>query len=335
MPILNVADGTAHTLESLTLATRQLPAPVGIFSQHVPVREVGIETDTFKIDRAKEGIGILDPTLADAAPHKISVAGYSTKSLVTLKYDALVQVSAKETKNQREFGSQTLFEMPGDLLNRKLAKGYQTFGVTWEYTLIHGSLSKIVDKFGNVIVDLEDMIGVGPHNEILAVSGANDDVIKQLRVIKRGRREALGADAGSIKGWTLVLDGEAYEALLSNPKMEKQYERQGAWPVESREKGFVICDDVQVVPYENNYVLPGTTNTIFPTEHGILIPVMDELMQRRFSPAERMSTINKAGLPMNVIPIDRLDQTGIDIEMESHFATFPQWPEAVTKLEIA
>lgn len=328
MPILNPQTGNAYTQVELTDYIIERPRQPQQATAAIQVTQAGVAVPALLIDRSSTTINVIDPSNYNEAPAQTEVSREDPIPLAVPHYADSVTVWASEVAGQRVPGTDNTYEVPADLLNRKLDAQVANFSVTEEHVLIGATKGKILDSKGAVKVDLAAAFGIGPTPLKIDFADPNLDVAAEFRKIKRALKKKLGGMI--VTSWQVMCTGELYEALVSKESVKRAFE---GWQAASALLGmsndgptpFTVADNMRLWEYEGIDLPSGAT--IGPKNELIIVPNVAGLYQRRNAPRQNWVEVNTPGRRIYAFQKD-LDDKGVKVDTEMNFVIYNQRPES-------
>lgn len=334
MPSLDIFNGDAFSVQSLTKAINDLPfqptriGKLGLFN------EEGITTTAMSIERQGSTLSLV-PSAERGNARGLLVADDKRK-LIPIKTIHLPQsgsVIADEVQNLRAFGSETEQESVQTLVNRKLLKMRRNLDVTMEYQRIGAIKGQILDADGSsVLLDLFTTFGLSQTTHDMVLDSDTTKVIVKAVEAKRKMEDALGGLMyTSLRAFC---SNEFFDALVSHPAVEKAYlnwaQAGGQFVSEDHRSGFTWGG----VTWEEYRGSVGG-NRFIEANKAYLVPEgVPDLFVTNFAPADYMETVNTNGLPYYAKQEMMRMNKGVELEAQSNPISICTRPDAIVQLSI-
>ncbi|WP_375453452.1 major capsid protein [uncultured Methylobacterium sp.] len=335
MPLLIPGTSDAYTMATLTEAFSRMPyVPSQINS--LPIHSEGVQTTTVLVEHRNETFDLIDERAYNSGHSQVDLGKADTDAMESLTiphYPHGFTIRATEVRARRQFGSETEFEMTEDRQARFFQTWQRSVNFNWEYAGIGGFLfGVILDRNGNVRYDLRKKLKRQPLR-LQFNFGSGDNFFKFINGAKWLAQQALGAYP--ITGWTLLGDKPMNDKVIYDPSVQKTYmgfESLAFLRADNTARPFTICDDVKVEVYRNA-LIPRTNKLAFPTKALVLIPQAENLFQRRFAPAQTLTSINEPGAPVYLSPFVDPHNEFVEIKGQTNFISWNQRYEGVIIIE--
>jgi hypothetical protein len=332
MPSLDIFNGDAFSVQSLTKSLNDLPhmptrlGELGYFSEEgINTTMVSIEKQgtTLSLVPAGERGGVAKPGLKDK------------RTLIPFKCVHLPQtggVNADEVQNIRAFGSESELESVQNLVNKELRRIRRNLDATLEYQRMGAIKGQILDADGStVLLDLYTTFGVAQQTHSLILGTSTTKVRNKVVEAKRKVEAALGGL--QYKSLRVLCSPAFFDALVAHATVEAAFDRwnSGDFLRQDQRGGFYFAG----VFWEE---YRGTVNGIdfIASGDAYMIPEgVSDLFIMNFAPADYMETVNTMGLPFYAKQEPRDMNKGIDIDSQSNPLTICTRPAAIVKLTVA
>src|SRR6185436_4379028 len=185
MPTLDVFNGDAFGLVSMTDTVNKIPYEPGLVGRMGIFPDRGVTTTSIEIEE-KAGVIRLIPTNPRGAPPFVQPRDRRTLRQFRIpqlqKYD---RVYADQVQNIRSFGSETEVESVQGLVGSLLEQMVREIDVTIEHLRVSALQGVILDADGSTLLNLFTEFGVAQLTSAIAFTNAATDIRAQLVAIKR------------------------------------------------------------------------------------------------------------------------------------------------------
>lgn len=300
MPTLDVFNGDAFSLQSMTAAVNQLPEVPTIVGSLGVFEENGVTTTSVSVEKQDESLTLVDRTARGGPGEAVGGETRNIRDFRVPHFQRDDSVMADEVQNVRAFGTESTLETVQDRVNVKMARHTRSFDLTLEHMRL-GALSGIIlDKEGLTIYNLFAEFGVAVPSTVDFVLGtAGTDVRGKCAQVRDGIEDACeGAMVSRVYG----LAGDTFfQKLVTHSKVEDTYKN---W-----EASVALRNDPRL-PFEfggiswvRYHTKPKAkaANAASPliglTSCRFVAAGVPELYITRFAPADYEETVNTVGLP--------------------------------------
>ena len=329
MAALDIFNGDAFSVQSLTKTLNDLP--------HMPTRlgelgyfsEEGINTTTVSIERQGTTLSLIS---AGERGGVVRPGAKDKRTMIPFRCVHLPQsggVNADEVQNLRTFGSETELESVQNVVNRELRRIRRNLDATLEWQRIGAIKGQILDADGStVLLDLYSAFGVTQQNHALALSNAATNVRNKVVEAKRKVEAALGGL--SYTGLRVLCSPAFFDALIIQPSVVAAFDRWnfGDFNRQDQRGGFPFAG----VMWEEYRGTVNGTDFIANGDAYMIPEGVSDLFTMYFAPADYMETVNTNGLPFYAKQEARDMNKGIDIEAQSNPLTLCTRPNVIVKL---
>jgi hypothetical protein len=335
MPALDIFNGDAFSVQSLTKAINDTPYQPMLIGEMGLFSEDGITTTSLSIERQGTTLSLV-PSSPRGSPGKPVTNDKRTLipiSTVHLKQDGAV--IADEVQNLRAFGSETELESVQTLVNKKLAKMRRNVDVTIEWQRIGAIKGQVLDSDGStVILDMFTTFGLSQQTKDMNL---DNDATKVKQMIVQAQRLSETALGGLMhRGFVALCGINFFDTLVGHPAVEKSYDRwlDGQFLRESQRSQKSGTPGFQYVGVEwREYKGAVSGQTFVADDEAYLIPVgVPDLFITNFAPADYMETVNTNGLPYYAKQEMMKMNKGVELEAQSNPISICTRPNAVIKL---
>lgn len=332
MASLDIFNGDAFSVQSLTLAINDIPsqptrlAELGYFS------ESGITTTTVSIERQGLSLSLVPSGERGGVARPGAKEKRTMMSLRAVHLPQTGGVNADEVQNLRSFGSETEVESVQNVVNKELRRIRRNIDATLEYQRMGAIKGQVLDADGTtVLLDMFTSFNMTQQNHSLILGTATTKVRQKVIEAKRKVEAALGGL--SYTGLRVLCSPAFFDALVGHATVEAAFDRymNGEFLRADLRAGFYFAG----VFWEE---YRGNVNGIdfIAAGDAYMIPEgVPDLLVMNFAPADYMETVNTMGMPLYAKQEPRDMNKGIDIDAQSNPLTFCTRPAAIVKLTVA
>ena len=316
-------DGFEHV--ELTAAINRAPFMKGAISRSGLFHEQPVQTTEVAIERIAFNL-----TLVAASPRGGigDIHPVSARDLVKFKAPHLRTRStmlAASWQDKRGFGSAGLADVMKER-DRVLAEHRQRLELTIERHTASALNGLVLDADGSVLVDLFAGFDVAQNVHAFATGNAASDMVSKVMEAKRKAEAELDVP---VPRWVGFGSPAFMDALRTHPSTGKIFANWAAADDlrQDKREGFSIGGVVW------SEVGPVAGVDFIPAGVGFLCPVVSNLYESYFAPADYMDTVNSEALPLysraHELPFNR----GVQLESQSNPISLVTRPRAVIRCE--
>ena len=331
MPSLDIFNGDAFSVQSLTKAINDLPytptriGQLGLFS------EEGISTTSLSIERMGTSLSLI-PAGQRGSP--AAPVGNDKRKLIPISTIHLAQrgtVIADEVQNLRAFGSESELESVQTLVNRKVAKMRRNIDVTLEWQRIGAIKGQVLDADGtSVLLDMFTTFGLSQqvHDMILD----SDTTKVKIKAVEAKRKIETALGGLMYTGLRAFCSNEFFDALVGHPAVAKAYDLwlDGQFLREDQRGGFPFCG-IQWEEYRGGV---GSQQFIEDNVAYLVPEGVPDMFITNYAPADYEDTVNTNGVPYYAKQEPMKFGKGRELEAQSNPISINTRPDAVIKLTI-
>lgn len=300
MPTLNIFDGDAFSLQSMTAAINELPEVPTVVGDLNVFEEEGVTTTTVSVEKENESLTLVERSGRGGPGEQVGGESRNIRNFIVPHFQRDDSVLADEVQNVRAFGTENTLETVQERVNKKLARHARSFDLTLEHLRL-GALSGIIlDKAGLTIYNLFAEFGVTPPQAVDFVLGtAGTDVRGKCRDVLDGIEDACeGARVTRVH----ALAGDTFfHKFVTHSKVEDTYKN---W-----EASVALRSDPRLpfefggISWRRYHTKPkakaanNATALIGDSTVRFIVEGVPELYITRFAPADYEETVNTVGLP--------------------------------------
>lgn len=338
MPQLDVFNGDAFSLHSLTEAFIKLPYQPMRLGQLGLFQEAGVRTTSVDIESISGRLTLIQTSARGSAavdPLTGKKRKLNTFRVYHLERDTAVY--ADEVQNIRAFGSETELQAVEAIVADRLSELRPMHEVTLEYHRVNAIQGLHLDADGTTLKNLYTEFGTTQQTQDFAFTTSTTDVRGLIVAAKRLAEVALGGAV--ITGWRAFCDKGWFDAFVKHATVTTavQYQESALLRADLRD-GFAF-GGVTFEEYRSAVTIPdsagGGTAAFIPANTAWLVPMTTpSIFITRFGPADYEETVNTLGLPMYAK--QAVDPSGMNkfrrINTQSNPICICTRPEAVIKL---
>ncbi len=344
--LLDVFDGDAFTMQSLTLAIDKLPYMPSRIGKLGLFRQTPITTRHAMIEE-RQGILALVPTMARGSSQQ-TTAKQARRKVRSFEVPHMPQwddVLAEALEGKRLFGSETETEVFSVILNDKMEALKANQEVTWEYHRIGALFGKILDADGTTVVE-DYFADFGITQETVSIDFSDSgtyalpapavDLKKVAAQVYRAIQNALGATP--FTGVRAFCGNQFWDAFIAHGTVRKAYEYWTTGKPSQMMNELQIADtpggggfEFADITWENYRGFIGNV-TFFPTTSCIFFPTgTRDIYLEIPAPADFMETVNTRGLPLYAKQ-ERMEwDKGIKLHVQSNMLYMCTRPQVLIK----
>lgn len=344
MPALNIFEGDAFGVVSLTKAINDVPFQPKRLQQLGWFSEEGVTTTAMMLERQGTTITLI-PAASRGAPGRPEKADKrKVVSLPSVHLPQRATINADEVQNVRAFGSETDEMTVMELVNKRLAKLRRNIDTTLEWQRMGAVKGQILDSDGSVLLDLFQTFGLTKTAVTLALSSATTKVRSLAVGYKRTMEDKLGAleysgvrvlcsnsffdnfveHAAVQRAWDNFQDRMMLQQDLRGPGANGGAGGGGGAPA----AGFMFAGCIW-----ENYRGNIGGQAFIPDGKAYMVPEgVPDMFSTTYAPADYMETVNTIGLPYYAKQELMEFNKGVEIEAQSNPITFCSRPDAIVEI---
>lgn len=335
MPAPNVHIEDAFSLESLTAAVNAVPYRPGQVSASGIFEEDSVTTTMISIERRNGKLGLIEPS-DRGGPGETTGDDDRTKVPVNVPhYQRDDSILADEVQNVREFGEESSLETVVSRVNRKAQRHAQDLTMTLEHQRVGALKGIVTSKSGKTLVNLynafsiavPDVVSLELDVEATLVTSLWQDVVYSIEDSLDEPYSGIHVFTGrdfhkamwlhkSVRDTFLYNDGAS---VLRQDVPDKFTFGGATW--ERYKTGAKASADLGA-PY------------IAATEARVAVLGVADLYITRFAPADYNQTVNTPGLPFYSQAVEKPNNKGFDLEVQSNPISICTRPEVLRKLTL-
>jgi hypothetical protein len=245
-------------------------------------------------------------------------------------------VLAIDVMGIRKFGTDNIYETVQEKVLDKLQQARDNFDATDEYRQLSAVKGVVLDSdTTSTLFDSFTFFGITQKTVNFAFANPATDVRKVVRDIKRHIEKNLFGE--TVTGYRAFVGPEFFDKLIEHPSVKEAllgWQAASVLLKDARATGFEI-EGVVFEEYTGRVsATDGSTTVPFlPNGEGLVVPLgTRNTFKRYLAPAARVDTINTLGKAYYAWQTPRIDQTGIDIHVESNTLPICLRPQLLVKL---
>lgn len=338
MPMLNVFDGDAFSMQNLTAAINRVPEVPTLIGDLGIFEEAGIDTTTCSIEKRDEGLTLVGSSPRGGPGETVGGESRDLRDIRIPHFQRDDAVMADEVQNIRAFGSESVVETVMGRVEMKMARHTRSFDFTLENLRMGAINGQVLDKNGNTLLDLFTTFGVAQPAEIdFALGTAATDVRGKCRQVLDGIGDTLEGFAVS-RVYGLAGD-EFLHALVTHAKVEDTYKNwEAAVALRSDPRLPFEFGGITWVRYHTKpkaKTAKGGTPMVGVDKCKFVPAGVPELFITRFGPADYEETVNTIGLPRYAKQIPMPNGKGRALEMQMNAICLCTIPDVLQRAKRA
>lgn len=338
MPMLNVFDGDAFSMQNLTAAINRVPEVPTLIGDLGIFEEAGIDTTTCSIEKRDEGLTLVGSSPRGGPGETVGGESRDLRDIRIPHFQRDDAVMADEVQNIRAFGSESVVETVMGRVEMKMARHTRSFDFTLENLRMGAINGQVLDKNGNTLLDLFTTFGVSQPAEIdFALGTAGTDV--------RGKcRQVLDAIGDTLEGFAVsrvygLAGDEFFHSLVTHAKVEDTYKNwEGAVALRSDPRLPFEFGGITWVRYHTKPKAKAAKSAtpMVAVDKCKFVPAgVPELFITRFGPADYEETVNTIGLPRYAKQIPMPNGKGRELEMQMNAICLCTIPDVLQRAKRA
>lgn len=329
MPSLDIFNGDAFGVQSLSAAINDQPYQAGRIGALGLFSEEGITTTSMMIEKNGATLALVSSSERGSAGTPTKAGKRQMISFPSVHLQETASVMADEVQNVRAFGSESETEVVETVVNKRLSKMRNQLDATLEYHRIGAIKGQVLDSDGStVLLDLFTAFGLAQQTVAMVLGTTTTKLkTKTLSAIKK-IEDVLGATP--VSGYRVFCGATFWEAFIEHDAVTKAYDR---W----MDGDFLRQDPRAAFPFAGatweRYRGKVGAVSFIPDGEAYMVPegVVD-LFVTNFSPADYVEAANTIGLPYYAKQELMRMGKGVEIEAQSNPITICTRPTAVIKL---
>jgi hypothetical protein len=328
MSHLDVFNGDAFTLQSLTAAINTAPFAPRLIGALNLFQEQGINTTTATIEM-RNGKLTLVPAQPRGAPGQPKAEDKRTmRAFIVPHLPQRSTIMADQVQNLRQFGTDDQTVAVQGVVNDLLAKHRSDLEATIEYHRMGAIKGQVLDASGGVLFNLFTEFGVAQSTQTINLA---TDATKTADIVTQAIEKSEDAlDGEMATGYIALCSSTFFRKLRTNAAFEKTHLNSasnnelrvaGHTPVEWAGVSWIRyrgrAAGVDFIPEGKAYLIPQGVSDLFIT---------------RFAPADYAETVNTTGIPFYSRQEMLRFNKGVELESQSNPLNLCTRPNAIVEL---
>lgn len=311
----------AFSMTTLTDKVSKLPAKnvqLAAFFE-----DSSVNTESVQVDIMSGTIVVLETVARGTLPtHVTGQRSKTARTIGSVKIGTMVELTASDINNIRQFGSETLAETFESVLEPRLEDASANLDVTHENLRAGAFRGVVLDNDGTtVLVNLYSLFGLTAAATIYLDLEALTDLgalRTQFDVVKNGIRDAAGR--APITGFVAVAGRGAYQAIVNHAVVRDAYDRwqDGAWKRDANSGGFLF-QGIEFIEYLGSSI---------DDDEILFAPKVRGLFRTIYATPDEPELAGTMGRPTYVVPQPQDSSKSWSAEVSSfpiHYCTRPDF----------
>jgi len=327
MPFVDVFNGKAFQLTTLTSYVNQLPHLPSTVRNLVDFRAVPVNTKTVAIEKRDEELELVPVSQRGGPIQRIDDARRDIRDVRAPRLALGDRIMADEVQDVRAAGTEAQMESVSQKVAERMTDLQRNLELTWENHALGAIQGIVPDADGTTLYDWYSIMGVSQPSEInfeLTASDPDPGAINQKcqQVRRQMQRAAKGAFGPGTQIFAFAGD-TFYDQLTNSAEVRETYRNR------SREDGRILRENFGIgfdaVTYGGitfiNYrgTDDNSTVAIDPTQAKFFPVGAMGVFDVAYTPGEFADTVNQPGRPMYALTIpDRDRGMFADVELYSY-----------------
>ena len=329
MPSLDIFEGDAFGVQSLSAAINDAPYKPGRIGELGLFNESGISTTSMMIEKSGATLSLVSASERGSVGDVVKGDKRQMLSFPSIHLQENSSVLADSIQNVRAFGSETDQQVVETVVNTRLGKMRNQLDATLEYQRAGAIQGKVFDADGStVLLNLFTSFGLTQQTVAFTLGTATTKLrTKTLNAITKIENVL---EATPFSGIRVFCGATFWEKFIEHDAVKAAYDR---W----LDGDFLRSDPRAAFPYagatwERYRGKVGGISYIADGEAYMVPEGVDDLFITNFSPADYVETANTIGLPYYAKQELMKMGKGVELEAQSNPITICTRPTAVIKL---
>lgn len=332
MPLLDVFNGDAFTLQSLTDGIEKMPYKPGMIGALQLFRDMGITTKVALVEEKDGQLTLIPNTPRGAPASTLGESKRTARSFVVPHLEREAKIYADEVQSVRAFGEETETETVQGLVDQRLMELRSMHEVTLEFHRFGALQGVVLDADGSsTIFDYFTEFGVTQQTKDIALGTASTNVRSEVIAAKRLSEDELGGQM--VSNYIGLASDQWFDAFIEHDKVRDtfNFQEQAILREDIRTSGFRF-GGVTWYNYRGTVAGEGGDVDFIADDIAYLAPVAD-IYRTYYAPADFIETVNTMGRPLYAkIVIDQELQRWAKVHSQSNPLAMCTRPRAVIKL---
>jgi hypothetical protein len=224
MPSLDVFNGDAFSVQTLTAAINENPIVPGRLGMLGLFNERGITTTSMMIEKKGKTLSLVSASERGAPGDTHKRDKRQMVSFPAIHLQAEGAVLADEVQNIRAFGSETELETVQGVVNEELMDMRDKIDATLEYQRVGAIQGKVYDADGTtVLLNLFTAFGLTQQTTAMVLGTATTDIKAKVLDAMKKIENVLGATATG--GYRVFCGDTFWEAFIAHDNVKAAFDR--------------------------------------------------------------------------------------------------------------
>lgn len=333
----DIFNNDAFSQITLTQQILSTPFQEHMLSARLPWTIENSPTPDVAIERSSEGVAVITSAPRGAPGVEFGLTKKSVIKVTPPHYPAGATIQSTELRaalnhvgdNGELLGVQALHQ-------RHMNAFVRSYAQMWEHGA-QGALEGLIKDPGieEPVLDLGELWGEVPQVVEVDFTDPSVDWVQELTDAKTAAiQELTGMPA--VTDWVFMLFGSAAKFVTSNEKLLKTKDRiDDTIHSADRVRGFSryrFADNVELVTYQGTKNMPCLIDFGSEAGGGLLLPIVQGMYTKTFTPAESFDSINAPGQEIYAsVPKSKITESSYRLQAESNCLHTIKKPKAVMK----
>ena len=330
--ILDIFKNDAFSVIGMTAMVNKQPFVPGQVGASGLFEEAGIASTVATIEEMEGQLSLVAPTPRGGPGETVGNDKRKLRAIPIPHFQRDDSVIADEVQGVREFGSDNAVRTVESVVEAKMLRHTRALDATLEHQRVGALKGLVLDKNGNVALDLAATFGVTLPS---VVDFALDTVTTSVRqkcfdIIDAIENEL---DANVYSGIHAFCGNTFWKKLIDHKSVRETYlntvqaqELRGNLHTYKFEFGGIVFER-----YRTGAKAAASTGSPFiAADECRFVPLgVPELFQTRFAPADYMETVNTIGLPRYSMQWEMDNKKGVQMEVQSNPLSYCTRPKVL------